>query len=78
MTAEDIRLHRQLHGGAGQRGGGDAYVLLLLAYGCAYFDPKDGVTPVLDSQEAVETLKAAKFFVKNGHPQTTSRPDSRG
>jgi hypothetical protein len=51
--------------------------LLLLAYGGAFFDPKDGVTPVLDSQEAVEALKTAKFFVKNGHPQITNWPDLR-
>jgi multiple sugar transport system substrate-binding protein len=56
---------------------GDAYAVLLLAYGGAFFDPKDRVTPVLDSQEAVEALKAAKFLVKNGHPQITNWPDLR-
>lgn len=63
--------------GQGSGAAGDAYALLLLTYGGAFFDPKDGVTPVLDSQEAVEALKAAKFFVKNGHPQITNWPDLR-
>ncbi|MFP3169579.1 MAG: extracellular solute-binding protein [Thermoproteus sp.] len=63
--------------GQGSGAAGDAYALLLLAYGGAFFDPKDGVTPVLDSQEAVDALKTAKFFVKNGHPQITSWPDLR-
>jgi multiple sugar transport system substrate-binding protein len=63
--------------GQGSGAAGDAYALLLLTYGGAFFDPKDGVTPVLDSQEAVEALKTAKFFVKNGHPQITSWPDLR-
>jgi len=63
--------------GQGSGAAGDAYALLLLAYGGAFFDPKDGVTPVLDSQEAVEALKTAKFFVKNGHPQITNWPDLR-
>jgi multiple sugar transport system substrate-binding protein len=63
--------------GQGSGAAGDAYALLLLTYGGAFFDQKDGVTPVLDSQEAVEALKAAKFFVKNGHPQITNWPDLR-
>ena len=63
--------------GQGSGAAGDAYALLLLTYGGAFFDPKDGVTPVLDSQEAVEALKTAKFFVKNGHPQITNWPDLR-
>ncbi len=63
--------------GQGNGAAEDAYALLHLAYGSALFDPEDGVTPVLDSQEAVEALKAAKFFVKNGYPQTTSWPDLR-
>ncbi|AKT34072.1 carbohydrate ABC transporter substrate-binding protein, CUT1 family [Pyrobaculum sp. WP30] len=63
--------------GQGSGAAGDAYALLLLTYGGAFFDPKDGVTPVLDSQEAVEALKTTKFFVKNGHPQITSWPDLR-
>jgi len=63
--------------GQGSGAAGDAYALILLAHGGAFFDPKDGVTPVLDSQEAVEALKTAKFFVKNGHPQITNWPDPR-
>lgn len=63
--------------GQGSGAAGDAYALLLLTYGGAFFDPKDGVTPVLDSQEAVEALKTTKFFVKNGHPQITNWPDLR-
>ncbi|AFA39976.1 ABC-type sugar transport system, periplasmic component [Pyrobaculum oguniense TE7] len=55
--------------GQGDGAAGDAYAVTLMAYGGAYFDPKDGVTPVLDSQEAVEALRALKIFKRYGHPQ---------
>jgi len=63
--------------GLGSGAAGDAYALLLLAHGGSFFSPRDGVTPALDSQEAVDALKVAKFFVKNGHPQITNWPDLR-
>jgi multiple sugar transport system substrate-binding protein len=55
--------------GLGSGAAGDSYALLLLAHGGAFFDPRDGVTPALDSQEAVDALKMAKALVKAGHPQ---------
>lgn len=58
--------------GQGDGVAGDAYAVTLLAYGGSYFDPKDGVTPALDSQEAVEALKALKLFKKHGHPKVTT------
>lgn len=50
----------------------DAYATILLAYGGALFDPKDGVTPVVDSQEGIEALKTLYLFKKFGHPRNMS------
>lgn len=50
----------------------DAYATILLAHGGALFDPKDGVTPVVDSQEGVEALKTLYLFKKHGHPKNMS------
>jgi len=50
----------------------DVYLTVLLSLGGHMFSPKDKVTPVLDSQEAVEALKIVKELAapKRAHPKT--------
>jgi len=52
----------------------DLYITVLLSLGGHLFDPKDRVTPTLDTPEAVEALKIARDLAspKRAHPKTTS------
>lgn len=52
----------------------DAVILVLVSLGGRVFDPKDMVTPVFDSQEAVEALTIVKDLAspKRAHPKTLS------
>jgi multiple sugar transport system substrate-binding protein len=64
------------YGWSGNYPGGvtsDVYLTVLMSLGGAMFDPRDRVTPVLDSNEAVEALKLIAYLAnKAGHPKTTS------
>ncbi|MEM4892060.1 MAG: extracellular solute-binding protein [Pyrobaculum sp.] len=50
----------------------DAFLTILASLGGRVFDPRDKVTPVLDSQEAVEALKILKTLAdrRRGHPKS--------
>ena len=52
----------------------DLYITVLLSLGGYLFDPKDRVTPMIDSSEAVEALKIVRDLAssKRAHPKTTS------
>jgi len=52
----------------------DVYATVLLSLGGYIFDPKDRVTPMLDTPEAVEALKIVRDLAspKRAHPKTTS------
>ena len=52
----------------------DVYATVLLSLGGYMFDPKDRVTPMLDTPEAVEALKIVRDLAspKRAHPKTTS------
>jgi multiple sugar transport system substrate-binding protein len=52
----------------------DVYATVLLSLGGYIFDPKDRVTPTLDTPEAVEALKIVRDLAspKRAHPKTTS------
>jgi multiple sugar transport system substrate-binding protein len=52
----------------------DVYITVLLSLGGYIFDPKDRVTPTVDTPEAVEALKIVRDLAspKRGHPKTTT------
>ena len=52
----------------------NVYVPILLSLGGYLFDPKDRVTPMLDTPEAVEAFKIVRDLAspKRAHPKTTS------
>jgi multiple sugar transport system substrate-binding protein len=52
----------------------NVYATLLLSLGGHLFDPKDRVTPMLDTSEAVEALKIVRDLAspKRAHPKTMS------
>jgi multiple sugar transport system substrate-binding protein len=71
------KLAPKSYGWSGFYSGGvvsDVYATVLLSLGGYMFDPKDRVTPMLDTPEAVEALKIVKDLAspKRGHPKTMS------
>ncbi|RFA94188.1 sugar ABC transporter substrate-binding protein [Pyrobaculum aerophilum] len=50
----------------------DVYLTVLLSLGGHVFDPKDRVTPVFYSQEAIDALNIVKELARWAHPKTLS------
>jgi Tat (twin-arginine translocation) pathway signal sequence len=75
--AVNQKLAPKSYGWSGFYSGGvvsDVYATVLLSLGGHLFDPKDRVTPMLDTPEAVEALKIVRDLAspKRGHPKTIS------
>jgi ABC-type sugar transport system, periplasmic component len=68
------RLAPKSYGWSGRYSVSDLYITVLLSLGGYMFDPKDRVTPTLDTPEAVEALKIVRDLAspKRAHPKTTS------
>jgi multiple sugar transport system substrate-binding protein len=68
------RLAPKSYGWSGRYSVSDLYITVLLSLGGYIFDPKDRVTPTLDTPEAVEALKITRDLAspKRAHPKTTT------
>ena len=72
--AVNQKLAPKSYGWSGRYTVSDLYITVLLSLGGRIFDPKDRVTPTLDTPEAVEALKIARDLAspRRAHPKTTT------
>ncbi|MFZ8838476.1 MAG: extracellular solute-binding protein [Pyrobaculum sp.] len=68
------RLAPKSYGWSGRYTVSDVYITVLLSLGGYIFNPKDRVTPTVDTPEAVEALKITRDLAspKRAHPKTTT------
>jgi len=68
------KLAPKSYGWSGRYSVSDLYITVLLSLGGHLFDPKDRVTPMLDTPEAVEALKIVRDLAspRRAHPKTTT------